>query len=86
MVERALQTLEAAALRRMDAFEAQHVTITLHSIAKTHYRPLDLSLVPALERRAVAGTFKAQNVANTLWAYATMRRVPGERMMRELEV
>jgi hypothetical protein len=26
---------------------------------------------------ALAGTLKAQNVANTLWAYATMGREPG---------
>jgi hypothetical protein len=26
---------------------------------------------------AMAGTFKAQGVANTLWAYATMGREPG---------
>jgi len=40
-----------------------------------------------LEMRAekVAGTFKAQDVANTLWAYATMRREPGAGLMRELE-
>ena len=73
-MERSLQALEAAALRTMGAFEAQHVANTLHTMAKNRYRPLDLSLVPELERRAeaVAGTFNAQNVANTLWAYATM--------------
>jgi hypothetical protein len=27
---------------------------------------------------AVAGTFNAQEVANTLWAYATMGREPGQ--------
>jgi hypothetical protein len=34
---------------------------------------------------ALAGTFKAQNVANTLWAYATMGREPGAGLMRGLE-
>jgi hypothetical protein len=34
---------------------------------------------------AVADTFTAQGVANTLWAYATMGREPGEEMMRVLE-
>jgi hypothetical protein len=40
-----------------------------------------------LEGRAVAlaGTFNAQGVANTLWAYATMGRKPGAGVMRELE-
>ena len=33
----------------------------------------------------MAGTFKAQDVANTLWAYATMGREPGAGMMRVLE-
>ena len=34
---------------------------------------------------ALAGTFNAQAVANTLWAYATMGREPGAGLMRELE-
>jgi hypothetical protein len=34
---------------------------------------------------AVAGTFKAQGVANTLWACERMKREPGAGMMRELE-
>ena len=40
-----------------------------------------------LEGRAesLAGTFNTQNVANTLWAYATMGREPGEDLMRGLE-
>jgi len=33
----------------------------------------------------MAGTFNAQNVANTLWAYATMGRKPGAGLMRVLE-
>jgi hypothetical protein len=34
---------------------------------------------------ALAGTFKAQEVANILWAYATMGREPGKGLMTELE-
>jgi hypothetical protein len=34
---------------------------------------------------ALAGTFKAQEVANTVWAYATMGRGPGTGLMRALE-
>ncbi len=34
---------------------------------------------------AVAGTFNAQEVANTLWAYATMGREPGAGKMRGLD-
>jgi hypothetical protein len=56
-------------------------------MAKTRYRPWDPALVPKLERRAeaLAGTFNAQHVGSTLWAYATMGREPGAGMMRELE-
>jgi hypothetical protein len=41
----------------------------------------------ALERRAEAilGEFKSQDVANTLWAFATMGTKPGERLMGQLE-
>ena len=40
-----------------------------------------------LERRAeaISGAFNSQNVANTLWAFATMGTKPGERMMGQLE-
>jgi len=34
---------------------------------------------------ALAGTFTAQAVANTMWACATMGRAPGAGLMRELE-
>jgi hypothetical protein len=34
---------------------------------------------------AISGEFKPQEVANTLWAYATLGRQPGERMMGLLE-
>jgi hypothetical protein len=44
-------------------------------------------MMRVLEGRAeaVAGTIKAQAVANTLWAYATMGREPGGGMMSALE-
>ena len=40
-----------------------------------------------LERRAeaISGEFNSQNVANTLWAYATMGTKPGNLMMEKLE-
>ena len=38
-----------------------------------------------MRAEALAGTFNAQDVANTLWAYATMGRAPGAEVMRELE-
>jgi hypothetical protein len=71
----------------IDAFQAQSVANILHMIAKTRYSPYDQTLVPKLEGRteALANTFNAQDVANTLWAYATMGREPGAGMMRGLE-
>ena len=88
VVERALRALEAAALRQIETYQAQHVANTLHIMAKTCYRPWDQALVPALEGRAeaLAGTFNAQGVANTLWAYATMKRDLGAGLARVLEV
>jgi hypothetical protein len=87
VAERVLQALEAEALRKMDAFEAQNVASSLYIMPKTCYRPWDPALAPELEGRAeaLAGTFNAQEVANTLWAYATMGREPGAGVMRELE-
>ena len=83
-----MQALEAAALRKIDAFEAQAVATILHIIAKTRYSPRNQSLLSQLEGRAealAAGTFNAQDVANTLWACATMGRKRGAGVMRELE-
>jgi hypothetical protein len=51
-VERALQALEAAALRMIGVFEAQQVANILHIIAKTRFSPRDQSLVPQLAVRA----------------------------------
>ena len=82
-MERALQALEATALRTIETFNAQNVANTLHIMAKTCYRPWDRTLVPELEGRAeaLAGTFNTQNVANTLTAYAKIGRGPGVMMM-----
>ncbi len=44
---------------------------------------LDVGAGGAVE--AVARVFKAQEVANTLWAYATMGWEPGAGLMRDLE-
>ena len=45
------------------------------------------AVMTGLEGRAdaLAGTFNAQEVANTLWAYATMGREPGAAVMRVLD-
>ena len=56
-------------------------------LKETRYSPWDPSLVPKLERRAEAlvGTLNAQEVANTLWAYAMTGREPGEGVIQALE-
>ena len=56
-------------------------------MAKARRRPGDRSLLPVLQGRAeaLADTFNAQRVANTLWAYATLGRMPGEGLMRGRE-
>jgi hypothetical protein len=58
----------------------------MHAMAKAHYTPTNPLVREALEQQAeaLAGSFNAQEVANTLWAYATMRREPGAGAMREL--
>jgi hypothetical protein len=61
----------------------------MHAMSKAHYTPTAALVLEALENQAeaeaVAGTFKAQEVATTLWAYATMGREPGAGVMRVLE-
>jgi len=49
--EQVLQLLEQAALKNIDDFEPQHVSATLHAIAKSGYRPSNPRLFDALERQ-----------------------------------
>jgi hypothetical protein len=88
-VDQALRALEESTLHNIGDFNPQTLANTLHANAKAkaHYTPTNPLVLEALERRAeaVAGTFEAQNVANTLWAYATMGREPGAGLMRALE-
>ena len=87
VVQRALRSLEESALHNIEDFESQTLANTLHAMAKARYTPTNPLVIGALERRAeaLAGTFNAQGVANTLWAYATMGRKPGAGLMKELE-
>ena len=86
-VEPALRTLEQAAVRTIEDFQSQQVANTLHAMAKARYRPADPGVLAALDWRAeaVAPTMNAQDVTNTLWAYATMGRAPSAGVMRGLE-
>ena len=85
VLERALQALEAAALRAIETFEAhvgnnplrgRHVqgagSVHMRWANATMGREHGAGVMRVLERKAeaVAGTFNAQDVANTLWAYA----------------
>ena len=86
-VAKTLRTLEESALQNIHDFGSQGSANTLHILAKQrHYKPIE-NILLALERRAEAilGEFNSQDVPNTLWAFATMGRKPGERMMGQLE-
>jgi len=74
-VEKALQTLEGCALRNMQEFEPQSLSNTLHIMAKTKYS--NVTLLHALVRRTeeTAADFNAKDVANTLWALATLSKM-----------
>ena len=71
----ALQTLEESALQKMQDFGAREIANTLHIMAKQRYKATG-PLLLALERRAeaISGEFNSQEVAKTLWAFATIRR------------
>ena len=73
----AKRKLEEAALGTMADFQAQETSNTLHVIAKTRYRPMNHDLLPALDQKVeeVARECNSQDVANTLWAYATMGKI-----------
>ena len=78
--------LEESAFKNMLNFEPRNVANVLHIMAKKRYNPQE-RLYHAIEQRAeaISGEFNSQAVANTLWAYATMGRKPGERLMGLLE-
>jgi endonuclease/exonuclease/phosphatase family metal-dependent hydrolase len=82
--QQAVGMLEEAATRLMQTFQPQQIANILHVTAKNGY---ETCLLPAFERRAevMAGDFNSQGIANTLWAYATMGRKPGELLMGQLE-
>ena len=86
VVDHALRVLEESAVQNLAGFKAKEVVNILHAMAKTRYNTENSKLITLLYDRAeaVAGTFNAQAVANTLWAYATMGREPGAVLMREL--
>ena len=64
-------------------FGARECANTLHTLAKTRHRPPCVLVLCALEARALAvlGDFNPQNIANTLWAFATLGLQPSEELM-----
>jgi len=86
-VEQALQALEEAVLRTINVFGTQELANIMHAMAKAHYTPTNPLVLGPLEQHteALADTFNTQDVANTIWAYATMGREPGAGLMRVLE-
>ena len=86
-VEQALQALEEAVLRTINVFGTQELANIMHAMAKAHYTPTNPLVLGPLEPQteALADTFNTQDVANTIWAYATMGRGPGAGLMRVLE-
>jgi hypothetical protein len=71
-VQHALDTLEKASVRIMEAFQPEEIANILHIMAKKQYKTC---LFPELERRAetISGKFNPQAVANTLYC-GRMRR------------
>ena len=71
----------------MADFGSQGVANILHIIAKKRHRPTNQEFLARMDARveAVARECNSQDVANTLWAYATMGRRPGERVLGALE-
>ncbi len=76
---KALRTLEDSALQNIHDFASQGIANTLHITAKQRYYKPQETLLLVLEGRAegLSVEFNSQDVANTLWAYATMGRKPG---------
>ena len=87
-MEPTLRSLELSALQNIEDGGSQQIANTLHATAKSRCRLSDRSDLAALERQAeaVTGSFNAQELANTMWASATMGRAPGAGVVRGLEV
>jgi hypothetical protein len=83
-VAKALQTLENTALHTMKTFGPQGLANTHHIMAKKSHKPSE-NFSRSHRAEEISGEFNSQAVANTLWAYATMGRKPGERVMGLLE-
>ena len=82
-----LAILEPALCKQhIPIFGARLCANTLHTLAKTRRRPPCADMLRALEARALAvrGDFSAQNISNTLWAFATLGFRPSEALLEGL--
>jgi hypothetical protein len=71
----------------MQEFKPQEIANTLHTMVKHSYKPTEsLRLVFEQRVEVISGEFNSQNVANTMWGFATMRTKSGDRMMGQLEL
>jgi len=85
--DKVLAVLEPALCEQhVPAFGARECANTLHTLAKTRHRPPSADLLRALEARAleVLGTFNPQDIANTLWSFATLGLKPSEELMARI--
>jgi len=79
-----LAILEPALCKQhIPMFGARQCANTLHTLAKTRRRPPYADMLRALEAQAlvVRGDFNAQNIANTLWAFATLGFRPSKALL-----
>jgi hypothetical protein len=85
--QHALDTLENAATRAMEVFQLKKCPTFCISWPKSDAR-LAFCQSWRLERRTetISGEYNSLEVANTLWAFATMGEKPAERMMGQLEL
>ena len=82
--DKALAFLEPALCKQhIPMFDARACASTLHTLAKTRRRLPCADILRALDARAlvVQGDFNAQDIANTLWSFATLGLQPSEALM-----
>jgi len=70
--------------QHIPVFGARACANTLHTLASTRRKPPCADVLRALEARALAvqGDFDAQNITNTLWAFATLWYSPARSSWR----
>eukprot|EP00808_Paulinella_micropora_P007396 g69057.t1 len=84
--EEVMRTMCTAAKNKASDFDAQAIAITLDAVAKVELRLDDDKMVQTLAKRAlaIARTFKAQEIANTLRAFAQLGFNPGNELLEAL--